>query len=60
MESIAEAHQRFLFELLVASLSNSNINDRAETVCACRKICNFEPPGSTDHDCGIHKYSVDA
>ena len=33
-------------------------NDRAETVCACMTICNFELPGSSDHDCKIHKDSV--
>ena len=44
MESMADAHPRFLPALLVAHLSDLRHNNRARSVCICIKFCNFEPP----------------
>ena len=55
---MADAHLTFLFELLVAHLNDLQQKNRAETVCACMKIHNFEPLSSTDHDYVKRKGSV--
>ena len=44
MESMADAHPRFLVDLLVAHLSDLRQNNRAGSVCGRVKICNFELP----------------
>ena len=44
MESMADAHPRFLVDLLDAHLSDLRQNNLAGSVCRRVKICNFELP----------------